>query len=753
VSNLAGFFVRYVQGLWKQPASRTMLVAVPLTTVALWGLGRAGVASAHPLWLLTVTLVGTHSLSSVARARLERHQTPARIHQLIAAQVLGTTLVMYMTGWGPVLGVGYVLIAQEVFAAAGSGVWPWMLGWSIAGLGIGQAAVALGLAPSMIAQPLVHGLAALMGLGTAYVLAILGAGAVRAERAERSLRESHEHFRALVRNSSDVITVVDPHGQVVFQAPAVRSVLGYDPSELEGASLAAIVHPEDRFHLEVLCGQGSTTGEELRLRHADGSWRVCEVLGSNLIDHPAVAGVVLNMRDISERKALEEQLRHEAFHDSLTGLANRALLTDRIEHAMARQSRTMDPVAVLLVDLDDFKAVNDSLGHGSGDRLLAEVAARLRSVVRASDTVGRLGGDEFAILLEDSTDGQGPAQAAERILAAFEQPITVDGRSLVITASVGVAVALPGTSDTDDLVRNADVAMYVAKARGKARWACFEPGMQQAVSQRLELKTEMLEAISSGDQMELYYQPLVSLDTRAVIGVEALLRWHHPRRGLVPPLDFIPLAEETGLIVPLGRWVLREAASQAQEWRRRYPELAGLSISVNVSARQLEDGAFVPDVRQVLEDTGLDPSALVLEITETVLVTESSIVMEVLGSLRELGVRVAIDDFGTGYSSLGYLQQFPIDVLKIDRRFTLGANGDKRQAALTEAVIKIGSTLQLQTVAEGVELEDQVEVLRDMGCGYGQGFLFAKPLPAFDLEDFLRASTPDRQSRRSRATT
>jgi diguanylate cyclase (GGDEF)-like protein/PAS domain S-box-containing protein len=584
-------------------------------------------------------------------------------------------------------------------------------------------------------------------VGTGVLLSLVLAGfemsrrrRIRAAAEYRGLQASEERFRALVQNSSDMITVVSPDGSIVFQAPSVHAVLGYDPADLEGSNLSEIVHPDDVSRVRGLCGTGSHDGEELRLRHANGSWRVCEARGTN---HPGVRGVVLNIRDVSERKALEDELRHQALHDALTGLANRALFADRIEHAQARQGRTGDPLAVLLVDLDDFKAVNDSLGHGVGDRLLGEVASRLRGSVRASDTVARLGGDEFAILLEDPADGRAPQRAAERLLGAFNAPIELDGHSLVITASIGAAVALPGTSSPDELVRNADVAMYVAKARGKSRWTLFEPGMHMAVHERLQLKTDLLEALAAGDQMELYYQPVVSLDTQAVVGVEALLRWHHPTRGLVPPLDFLPLAEDTGLIIPIGRWVLQQACAQARRWQQAQPALAGLTMSVNLSGRQLEDPNLLDDVRGAVADSGLDPSTLVLEITETVLMREAEATIEVLHELKSLGVRLAIDDFGTGYSSLGYLQRFPIDVLKIDRSFTAGLGGEPRQAALAEAVVKIGATLNMQTVAEGVEHADQVEWLRALACELGQGYLFAKPLRAQDCEAILaRPSTP-----------
>jgi diguanylate cyclase (GGDEF)-like protein len=498
-----------------------------------------------------------------------------------------------------------------------------------------------------------------------------------------------------------------------------------------GASLTEIVHPGDLFRFQALCESGSHEGQDIRLRHANGTWLSCEARGTNLRNHREVRGVVLNIRDVSERKNLEDELRHQAFHDSLTGLANGALFRDRVEHALARQRRTGGPLAVLLVDLDDFKTINDSLGHDGGDHVLCQVASRLRSAVRSSDTVARLGGDEFAILLEDSARGNGPSRAAERALARLAPPVRVNGRSLIVSASIGAAIANKGRPGGEELLRNADVAMYAAKAQGKGRWAQFEPGMNVAVAERLELRADLVDALTAGNQMELYYQPVVDLETRKVSVVEALLRWHHPKRGMVPPLEFLPLAEECGLIVPLGRWVLRQALTQVAAWRRESPVLADLAVSVNVSGRQLEDPGFASEVRDALTASGLDdPSALILEITETTLMREAEETITRLSELKALGTRLAIDDFGTGYSSLGYLQHFPVDLLKIDRSFVAGLAGGPRQAALAEAVVKIGASLELQTVAEGVEMEEQVGQLRALACGYGQGFLFAEPLPA-----------------------
>jgi diguanylate cyclase (GGDEF)-like protein/PAS domain S-box-containing protein len=575
--------------------------------------------------------------------------------------------------------------------------------------------------------------------GLLLVLIVVGFERLRSHRValeaeQGALRASEERFRALVQNGSDIITVVAPDGTVLYKAPSVTSALGHHPCLVEGSNMGVIVHPDDLPRFRALCASGNHAGEGLRLSHADGTWRDCEARATPLTDR---AGVVLNIRDISEHKALERELRYQAFHDSLTGLANRALFSDRVEHALARQRRGGEPLAVLLVDLDDFKSTNDTLGHGAGDRLLAEVATRLRGAVRAPDTVARLGGDEFVVLVEDPAHGS-PESVAERILEAFRPPIVLERQRLVVvSASIGVAVATPGTVNANELLRDADVAMYVAKAEGKGRWVRFEPRMYRAVQARMELKTDLLAALAAGDQMELFYQPMVNLASGETIGVEALVRWRHRERGLVLPLDFLPVAEDTGLIIPLGRWVLRQALSQLAAWRRCHPTLSGLTVNVNVSGHQLKDPSFVGEVVEALAANELAPSALMLEITETVLVGETPKVVEALGSLRALGVKLAIDDFGTGYSSLGYLQRFPVDVLKIDTSFVAGLGGGSLEAALAETVVDLGSTLGMQTVAEGVELEEQVEELLALGCAYGQGYLFAKPLPAADCEALL----------------
>jgi diguanylate cyclase (GGDEF)-like protein len=425
---------------------------------------------------------------------------------------------------------------------------------------------------------------------------------------------------------------------------------------------------------------------------------------------------------------------HQALHDPLTRLANRVLLGDQVERAVARRG----PLAVLFLDLNDFKAVNDRHGHASGDQLLVEVARRLAAAVRAGDTLARLGGDEFAVLLEDLRDHAEATQIAERLLQTLRAPIALAGTEVVVSASVGVALATDGRYGADDLLRNADMAMYVAKGHRTGRYEVFEPGMYTTVLARLALKADLQEALAR-QELAVQYQPTVSLETGQIAGVEALVRWHHPQRGVVSPADFIPLAEETGLIVPIGQWVLEQACVQARQWQSSYRGDRPLTVSVNLSAKQLQQPRLVAVVEAALAAAGLPAEQLTLEITESVLVQDTERTIGQLRALKALGVRLAIDDFGTGYSSLRYLQRFPVDVLKIDKSFVDGIRGGADGAAFARTIIQLGRTLHLQIVAEGVEVAEQAAALRDLRCDLGQGFLFAHPLDPHDVEKLLRA--------------
>jgi diguanylate cyclase (GGDEF)-like protein len=456
---------------------------------------------------------------------------------------------------------------------------------------------------------------------------------------------------------------------------------------------------------------------------------------------PTVKGLVLNTRDISDRKALEEELAHQAFHDSLTGLTNRAVFRDRVDHALARGSRQGQRLAVLLLDLDGFKMINDSLGHDAGDELLVAVGRRLQACGRSSDTVARLGGDEFAILLEDEVDDARARTVATRLLQQLAAPFEVRGREVFVRASVGIALSAEGVAaQTDELIRNADTAMYAAKAGGRGRYEVFQPVMHERALEQFEVQADLQRALVR-NEFTVHYQPIVDIATGRIQAMETLIRWRHPTRGLLPPYDFIRVAEETGLIVPIGRWVLTEACRQTVAWRERYPEAENLRVSVNLSTRQLLEPDLVDSVRHALQQTGLHPSALILELTEGSLmqnVTETAVKLQ---GLKAIGVGLAIDDFGTGSSSLGYLRTFPIDLLKIDKSFVdevtaVGSEGP----ALVRAIIELAQTLHLETVAEGIELTEQLDELRSAGCRSGQGFLFARPLEADAMAELIERS-------------
>ncbi len=554
-------------------------------------------------------------------------------------------------------------------------------------------------------------------------------------------RASEARFRSLVQNSSDIIAVIDTDTEIRYQTPSVERLLGYRPHELAASRLADLLHPDEQARAlaliaETVARPGTPAPVEWRLRRKSGEWFFAEVIVTNLLADPTIGGLVVTIRDIQERKTLEKQLTHQAFHDPLTNLANRALLSDRVAHAQARSQRDGRPCAVLLLDLDDFKDINDTLGHGAGDEVLMEVARRLHECIRAGDTAARLGGDEFALLLEDTPDAGAAREVAARIAAALADPVRLDGKEVFLSASVGVAIGVPGEPD-DELLRNADVALYHAKEKGKGLCEVFEPGMRAAVMQRLELEADLHSALERSEFI-LHFQPIVDLQSRRIVGAEALVRWLHPQRGMLSPLEFIPLAEETGLIVPLGRWVLEEACRTIAAHSRRDP---GIHVSVNLSARQLQESDLVETVAAALREAGLPPDRLVLEVTESLIMVDPRTMIPRMRALRDLGVRIAIDDFGTGYSSLAYLQNLPVDILKIDRSFIHGPTLAPGLSPLARGIVDLGRAMRLVMVAEGIELAEQADALKLSGCELGQGFFLARPMEASAFERLLRSTS------------
>jgi diguanylate cyclase (GGDEF)-like protein/PAS domain S-box-containing protein len=549
-------------------------------------------------------------------------------------------------------------------------------------------------------------------------------------RERRAARLVEERYASLIANASDVIMTVAPDGSLMFASPASERTLGLRPDEVAGKNLLGVWAGEDAERLRAFLGEVATSSGEpvgpVEMRIERGRDRyVIEIVGSNLMNDPAVQGLALNLRDITERKALEEQLRQLAFHDSLTLLANRSLFRDRLQHSLTLAQRAQAQVAVMFVDLDNFKNVNDSLGHDVGDRLLQAVAQRLVKSTRFSDTVARLGGDEFAILLEGVATNAEIERLATALIGELDQPFTLGGTEVRVSASIGVAFSTLETS-AEALLSKADIAMYHAKAAGKNRFMSFQPPMQELLQERTRLVADIARAVAT-EEFYVEYQPIVDLGTRSLLGVEALVRWRHPELGVLMPDRFIQIAEECGQIVKLGRWVLGRACREMHAWRSSVAGGAGLRLAVNISARHLEHGDLAQDVAQVLKESGIEPGNLVIELTESTIMHNTEANLARLLQLKALGVRLAIDDFGTGYSSLSYLHRFPIDILKIDRSFVGRLINSSNGPELARAVITLGETLGLDTVAEGIELEPQVEALLNLGCVAGQGFLFARP--------------------------
>lgn len=575
-----------------------------------------------------------------------------------------------------------------------------------------------------------------LALGNARLYAEAQQELVVRKRAEEALSVSERRYRQLFERNLAGVYRSTPDGRILDCNDALVKILGCDSrQDLMGRRASEFYwNAEDRKDmLTDLRQQHSVTNSEIRLKRKDGSpvWVLDSatlIEGGNNGDGPGVMeGTII---DITERKLLEEQLLHQAFHDPLTDLPNRSLFMDRLEHALVRAGRSTTEVAVLFLDLDEFKVINDSLGHKVGDQLLIAVGRRIETCIRAGDTVARLGGDEFTVLLEDVEAVREAVEIAERIANELQRPFHVEGQDLFITTSVGIALSGPGHDQPTDLLRNADIAMYEAKKAGKARYALFEPGMNSRLWERMQTETELRRALEH-NEFTVHYQPVVELETGRVMELEALVRWQHPTRGLVAPAEFIPVAEESGLILPLGEWVLREACRHMRGWQQKQGrDDAPLLLSVNLSPRQFRHPRLVEDIVESLEETGLDPRHLKLEITESVALDNTEATIATLRDLRSLGISIAIDDFGMGYSALSYLKRYPVDTLKLDRSFVDGMGHDIEDTAIVNAVIAFARTLSLSVTAEGIETVEQLTQLQSLGCDQGQGYYFAKPMTA-----------------------
>jgi diguanylate cyclase (GGDEF)-like protein/PAS domain S-box-containing protein len=555
-----------------------------------------------------------------------------------------------------------------------------------------------------------------------------------ARRAEARLRQVEERYALAVEGASDGLWDWDVSTGSLYVSARGKAILGYAEHEMgeRPEEWLGRIHPDDaeRVHAELAAQQGEDDRPHFesvhRLRHRDGGYRWIHIRGVAVRGPDGRAlRMAGSLTDVTERKVAEELLLHNALHDTLTGLPNRSLLLDRVGLALRRRTRRGRGCAVLCLGLDGFKVINESLGHPVGDLLLQGVARRLEQTLRSADTVARLGADVFAVLVDETRTPTEARMVADRVHEALAAPFTLDGRTVFATASIGIAAAGEDAA-ADALLRDAETAMYRAKGRGRARSEMFDAGMQAAALQRLHLETDLRGAVERGE-FALLYQPVVSLADGRIAGFEALVRWRHPARGVLQPAEFIPAAEETGLIVPLGRWVLREACRQMRDWNRRYG--AALSVNVNLSPRQFGDSGLAADVADALRETELPAAFLKLEITENLLMGDAGGAASTLEELKTLGVELCIDDFGIGYSSLSYLHRFPIDTLKIDRSFITRLGGDGQSDQIVRTIVVLAQTLNLRAVAEGVETPDQADRLRAMGCEYAQGFRFSHPVP------------------------
>ena len=587
------------------------------------------------------------------------------------------------------------------------------------------------------------------------------------QRMRRRMAERDQLFQLITENAADMIAVVDGAGQRIYNSPAYQHVLGYSDEELKTTSSIEQIHPDDRQRVLEAAHKARSTGQgqrlEYRIRHKDGSWRILESTASAVRNAKGkTEKLVIVNRDISERKRAEEMLAHNAFHDGLTNLPNRALFLDRLQRALVLSKRHTDyKFAVLFIDVDEFKVFNDSLGHKVGDEVLIQIGLRLTSSLREVDTISRpqvgqaqkddtlarLGGDEYTILLEDIRNPSDAIRVAERLQSKLAVPFTVQGYEIVVNASVGIALSTAACAHAEDLLRDANIAMFRAKRAGKARCEVFDTAMHEGAVRRLELETELRKALELGE-FRTHYQPIISLKTGRITGFEALTRWQHGDR-LLSPAEFIAVADETGLIIPMNRILLREACEQLRTWHAQFPAEQPLSMSVNITSKEFALPSLAKGIGETLKQTGLDPNHLQLEITETIAMGDPEKAASVFSELKALGVRLSVDDFGTGYSSLSRLQRFPVDSLKIDRAFISQMDSDVESQKIVQVIIMLAQTLGLVTVAEGTETEEQVNQLKELDCGFAQGYYFSKPADQETISDLLlkvngRAAPPAR---------
>jgi len=623
----------------------------------------------------------------------------------------------------------------------------------------------------------VRGLAALVLLFDFYAIY----QHMQLHRIRRQLAERDQLFSLISENAADMIALVDGDGRRLYNSPAYMKVLGYSQEELKSTSSMEQIHPDDRPRVLQAAEKARQSGQgervEYRVRHKNGSWRTLESTASAIRDSKGKTDkLVIVNRDITERKRAEEMLAHNAFHDGLTNLPNRALFLDRLQHALTLSKRNANyKFAVLLIDIDEFKIINDSLGHSAGDELLIQVGQRLKESVRRADTVSRprvdgmpdrpkndrpenerpannddtlarLGGDEFTILLDDIRDPIEAVRVAERMQTELSVPFTVSQQEIVISASIGIAASTSPHTLAEELLRDADIAMYRAKRAGKARCEVSDPAMHASAVKRMTVETALRRALEQGE-FRVFYQPIMSLQTGKIAGFEALTRWQRPE-GILAPIDFIAVAEETGLIIPMNRQLLREACLQLRAWQSEFPSTTPLTMSVNITSREFAQPDLASQIRKSMEETGVDPSCLQFEIIETIAMGDAEKSGHVLANLKALGVRLSIDDFGTGYSSLSRLRRIPVDTLKIDRAFIMNMDSDRENREIVRAIVVLAHTLGLKVVAEGTETEEHINLLKQFNCEMAQGYLYSRPA---DAEAMSKLLTSNRSARAASA--
>lgn len=592
------------------------------------------------------------------------------------------------------------------------------------------------------------------------MLLVLGYEQFRIYRIRRESKQREELFQIVTENAADMIALVDVKGHRLYNSPAYRRILGYSAAELGETSAFEQIHPDDRFKVLEAAREARSTGVgkklEYRIRHKDGSWRILESIAGTIRDDKGdVVKLVIVNRDVTERKQAEEQAQHNSFHDGLTGLPNRRLFLDRLQHLFDSAQREPERrYALLLVDMDGFRVFNDKMGPAVGDQVIVEIGRRLEACVRGKDTISRpqedlssvqnavlsrMGGDEFALLLENVTDASDAMRAAQRILSAIAEPFMVERHEVWTSASVGIALSVAAHTRAQDLLQDGDVAMRRAKALGGSRCEVFDEAMHSSAASRLTLEAELRGALTM-HQFRVYYQPVVQLETRQVTGFEALLRWEHPEQGLISPYKFIDAAEDTGLLLSVGHWLILEASKQLQSWRRENPAMNPVSVSVNLSAKQFADARLISELQRVIRETGIEPSGLQLEITETLAATEPKRTVAVLSGFRHLGIGVILDDFGTGNSSLSALREFPVQAVKIDRALIGGMLADRAICDTVELILLLANKLKFKVIAQGIETAKHWERLRELGCDQGQGYFFSPPIDPKEAGKLLRES-------------